>query len=152
MAIEKIYIIEVDTLESFECQLMPNSFSENVQIDINKIKTISRTNPFIGYSGTQETISFDLQMYSDEESRKELHRKINWIKGLAYPDKRDGKPSRLRIVWGELLNKYTFALQSCEIKKSNFSKYHDGYPSNVVIGLSFALDMDTNITKTLIRQ
>ncbi len=150
--LEKVYIVEVDTLEQLEVQYMPNELTDSSNAELNAIKTIARNQPFQGYSGVENTITFSLDFYSQQNDRKDVLQKTRWLKSMTFGESFNGKPSRLRIVWGEFLNDFTFVLDSVNIKYSNMMKYHEGLPCQAMVDLTFKLDMDKNVLRSDIRK
>lgn len=151
MPTEKIYIVEVETLEQIECQYMPNELTRNNTAEINKIKTVARNNPFPGYSGVETDMMFSLDFYSEQEDREDLMSRVKWLEGLTYGQAFNARPVKIRIVWGRFLNKFTFCVNNVNVKFAQMNKYHDGLPLMAMVDLNLSLDMDENIVRSDIR-
>lgn len=130
---------------------MPNELQRGNTGETNKIKTVARNNPFIGQSGVETDITFSLDFYSEQEDREDLMSRVKWLEGLTYSEAFNARPVRVRIVWGKFLNKFTYSVNSVNVRFSQMNQYHDGLPLMAMVDLNLSIDHDENIVRSDIR-
>lgn len=111
-----------NSYESIVIQGMPSEVNYEMDNTWVTVKTNGRNNPFYFYTGSEDTISFDISWYSNQPDRKDVIKKCrlleSWSKANAY----EAAPPELWISWGssELFKDYSFVLISAPYVLSNF--------------------------------
>ena len=108
---------------SIVIQNRPNELSVNPQSYWVSVKSMGRNNPFMMYTGGEDTISFDISWYvSDPNNREEVIAKCklleSWTKANGYLY----APPTLNILWGTsgLFDNDTFILESAPLVLTHF--------------------------------
>lgn len=104
-------------------QNRPNELNINPQSSWVAVKSMGRNNPFMMYTGGEDTISFDISWYvSDPNNRKEVITKCNLLKSWTKADGYIASPPTLNILWGTsgLFDNDTFILESAPFILSHF--------------------------------
>lgn len=111
-----------NSYESVVIQGMPSEVNYEMDNTWVTVKTNGRNNPFYFYTGSEDTISFDISWYSKQADRKDVIKQCrlleSWSKANAY----EAAPPELWISWGsaEMFKDYTFVLVSAPYVLSNF--------------------------------
>lgn len=108
---------------SIVIQNRPNELSVNPQSYWVSVKSMGRNNPFMMYTGGEDTISFDISWYvSDPNNREEVIAKCklleSWTKANGYLY----APPTLNILWGTsgLFDNDLFILESAPYTLTHF--------------------------------
>lgn len=104
-------------------QNRPNELNVNPQSAWVAVKSMGRNNPFMMYTGGEDTISFDVSWYvSDPNNRKEVITKCNLLKSWTKADGYVAAPPTLNILWGTsgLFDNDTFILESAPFVLTHF--------------------------------
>lgn len=104
-------------------QNRPNELQVNPQSAWVAVKSMGRNNPFMMYTGGEDTISFDVSWYvSDPNNRKEVITKCNLLKSWTKADGYIAAPPTLNILWGTsgLFDNDTFILESAPFVLTHF--------------------------------
>lgn len=116
---------------SIVIQNRPGEISVDPQTSWVSVKSMGRNNPFMIYTGGEDTISFDISWYSNDPlNREDVLTKCrlleSWSKANGYVQ----SPPTLRISWGTsgIFDNDLFILYSASYKLNNFQ---DRYNSNV---------------------
>lgn len=94
------------------------------------IASFGRNNPFYQFTGSEDTVSFEIDWFSDKENREDVIFNCRWLEALTKGDAYDEIPHRVKIVWGKdnkLFEDSTWLLVSAPYKLSDFVR---GYRSS----------------------
>lgn len=109
-------------IESVIIQGMPEKVEVSSENTWAVAKIPGRNNPFYMYTGSEDTISFDISWYTTQRDRKDVITKCrileSWTKGNGY----SASPPELWISWGsgQMFMDDTFILFSAPYELSNF--------------------------------
>lgn len=104
-------------------QNRPNELQITPQSYWVAVKSMGRNNPFMMYTGGEDTISFDISWYaSDPNNRKEVITKCNLLKSWTKADGYLSSPPVLNILWGTsgLFDNDEFILESAPFILTHF--------------------------------
>lgn len=142
----QLYFVEVKPpFERLEFQFVPEKISNPREADIAQVAIIGRNLPRHHHTGGHESLAFTLDFYADEENRRDVKRKCDWLKSLTYNE--GSGPARLvKLIWGELYSKETWVVKSV---RPEFSMFHSQYgmlPCQAYVDIVLMRDSKTNIT------
>lgn len=64
------------------------------------IATMGRNNPHYHFTGSEDTLSFDIDWFSSQLDRKDVINNCRWIEALTKADGYREPPHRVQLVWG----------------------------------------------------
>lgn len=120
-----IFIINssVSPYQAIKLQNRPESLEINPHGTWAAISSIGRNNPFMMYTGGEDTISFEVSWYaSDPNHREEVISKCRLLESWGKADGYMAAPPVLQIQWGTsgLFDDQYFILESAPFKLTNF--------------------------------
>lgn len=89
------------------------------------IATIGRNNPYYQFTGSEDTLQFDIDWFSNTENRQDVINSCRWIEALTKSDGYDEAPHRVKLVWGKddlLWSDYIWVVVAAPYKLDNFVK------------------------------
>lgn len=103
------FILDTDSGERVEFQLMPEAISESKSAMYNEIAIIGRSLPLLGYAGSGSRtmglgLSFAALFPEGKYSPKWVEEQTRWLESKVYPNYEDGfvfPPPRLLVVVGK---------------------------------------------------
>lgn len=104
-------------------QNRPNELSINPMGSWVSVKSMGRNNPFMIYTGGEDTISFDISWYvSDPNRRDEVLVKCRLLESWSRANGYKNAPPVLNILWGnsDIFSRDSFILESAPYKLTHF--------------------------------
>lgn len=131
---------------SIVIQNRPNEVTIDTQTNWVSVKSMGRNNPFMIYTGGEDTISFDISWYSsDPNNREDILTKCRLLESWSKANGYRQSPPILRISWGSsgIFDNDLFILYSASYKLNNFQ---DRYSGNILnTENSFSRDINKSI-------
>lgn len=118
---------------SIVIQNRPNEVNINPQTNWVSIMSMGRNNPFMMYTGGEDTISFDISWYSnDPMNREDVLIKCRLLESWSKANGYNQAPPVLRISWGTsgIFDNDLFILYSASYKLNNFQDRYSGSSIN----------------------
>lgn len=91
---EKLY-------RSITLPFVPREVSYEPSSKFIGIATMGRNNPHYHFTGSEDTIKFDIDWFTNDPSRKDVILACRWIEGLSKANGYEEPPHRVKLVWGE---------------------------------------------------
>lgn len=63
------------------------------------IATMGRNNPHYHFTGSEDTLQFDIDWFSNQDDRKDVINNCRWIEALTKGDGYEEPPHRVKLVW-----------------------------------------------------
>lgn len=128
----QIIIINTNTspATSIILQNRPPTIMVNNQSYWVSIKSMGRNNPFMMYTGGEDSIQLDVSWFvTDEHNRKEVLTKCRLLESWSKADGYAASPPTLKISWGsaDIFGNDLFILESASYQLSNFQSYSREY-------------------------
>lgn len=114
---------------SIVIQNRPNEVNINPQTNWVSIMSMGRNNPFMMYTGGEDTISFDISWYSNDPiNREDVLTKCRLLESWSKANGYNRAPPVLRISWGTsgIFDNDLFILYSASYKLNNFQDRYSG--------------------------
>lgn len=83
---------------------IPNELNYKPDSKFVAIATMGRNNPYYQFTGSEDTLSFDLEWFSirkDQLDRKDVIEHCRWLESLTKGDSFNSTPPRVQLVWGK---------------------------------------------------
>jgi len=108
---DRISIIDIDsiknglvggipTYEYIELPFVPRELDYAMASKFVGIATLGRNNPYYQFTGSEDTLSFEIDWYSKQLDRKDVINNCRWIEALTKSDSFQTPPHRIMLVWG----------------------------------------------------
>lgn len=139
----QIIIINTHTQPYTKVEIQGKPSEVEVVPDSNwaTVKSIGRNNPFMIYTGGEDTITIDVSWFSTQKDRKDVINKCKLLESWSRSDGYTASPPVLHISWGSsnLFKGQTFVLTSAKYSLSNFQNSYN--PSGSRRNLSEIIDL-----------
>lgn len=103
------------------------------------IASFGRNNPFYQFTGSEDTLTFEIDWFSKEDNREDVIFNCRWLEALTKGDAYDEIPHRVKIVWGKdnkLFEDSIWLLVDAPYRLSNFVRaYYDNQNNLVSAGM-----------------
>lgn len=108
--------------QSLTIQGMPSEVNIETDNTWVAVKSAGRNNPLYIYTGSEDTISFDISWYSLDKDRKDVIRKCRLLESWSKANGYISSPPELWISWGasELFKDDSFILAAAPYTLTNF--------------------------------
>lgn len=115
---------------------VPKELDYNPNSSFVGIASIGRNNPHYQYTGSEDTLEFSIDWYSDHLNRTDVIANCRWVEALTKADGYNKNPPRVKLQWGDLgflFGDDTWLLTAAPYKLSNFqSAYRDPSSGDIV--------------------
>ena len=114
--------VEGSGYDSVIIQGMPSEIDINPESTWATVKSPGRNNPFYFYTGSEDTVEFEISWYSNQPDRKDVIQKCRILESWTKADGYRASPPELWISWGSshLFRDDTFILTAAPYTLSNF--------------------------------
>ena len=102
---------------------VPRELDYNPESNFVGIASFGRNNPFYQFTGSEDTLTFEIDWFSKEVNREDVIFNCRWLEALTKGDAYDEIPHRVKIVWGsdnKLFEDSIWLLVSAPYRLSNF--------------------------------
>lgn len=141
----KFYIVELyPPFNRLELQFMPENLTWSRNARLSNIAVVGRNNDLLQYTGGEDKLTFDIDFYSDEENRRDVMRKVNFLKSLAMSDGGFGAARNFKIVMGKFFTTEVWSMNSVVSTYSNYHQLYDYLPVRASVKLTMTLDPKYN--------
>lgn len=143
----QIIIVNTNTspATSIILQNRPPTIQVNNQSYWVSVKSMGRNNPFMMYTGGEDSIQLEVSWFvTDENNRKEVLTKCRLLESWSRADGYAASPPTLKISWGsaDIFKDDQFILESASYQLSNFQSYsREYYVKNGAYVLNKSLDI-----------
>lgn len=137
---------------SLAIQGKPTTLEINPESTWASVKSMGMNNPFQIFTGSEDTISFEISWYAVDSNREDVINKCRLLESWSKADGYSTSPPTLYISWGssKMFDRDTFILVSAPYKLSNFqNSYRKGLrsdPKSPIIDLGL---LPNSATQTL---
>lgn len=144
---EKIYIVETRSpFDRVEFQFMPVGMKVNRSAKFAAISPVGRNNDLYQYVGGNNTVQFEIDFFSDDENRKDVIQKCNFLQSLAMKDGGFGPAPKVNIVMGEIFRGMTWIVNRVNVSYDNYDPNYNFMPVRAKVKVQMTLDTNRNLT------
>lgn len=115
-------IVDLVTLERLTLQTVPAEVTVDIKSEWVALTSLGRNIPGYQFSGSEETLSFEITWYADEESRQDVIKKCKWLTSLSLADGYDKEPHPVQLIFGELFKDSKFIVSDASYKLGLFDR------------------------------
>lgn len=99
-----ILFMDVETQESLYFQFVPQELDYKVGTSIAAISTFGRNNPRYHYTGSEDTVTFEIDWHSDVAEKNDVLKKCRWLESKTKTDAYQGELPQMLFKWGDVFN------------------------------------------------
>lgn len=95
------------------------------------IASLGRNAPFYHYTGSEDTLSFQIDWYSRRDDRRDVLYACRWVEALSKANGYQESPHRIMIIWGKddkLFQNDLWIVHKASYKLSEFQKHRSMLP------------------------
>ena len=129
MAGTSIYLVDTVDLSKIELQFVPTEMSFMSDSKIEAVVSPGRNNPFYHFSGSEDSLKFQIDWHAMEQSREDVIRKCRWLKSLTKADGYKGGQRKIQLIWGSMIKGDSlWIVKSANFQVSLFDKVNGIFP------------------------
>lgn len=116
-------------------QFTPNNIEYKPESNFAAIKTQGRNNPFYHYTGSEDTVTFDIEWLADQADISRTLMRARLLESWTKADGDLGRPPVVKIDWaGNMFADATWFLVSAQYTMRNFMRVysHNIYPGEQI--------------------
>ena len=126
-----VSIIDIDAngpdegIREIRLPFIPRELEWNIDSNFVAIKPIGRNNAKYHYTGSEDTLEFEIDWHSYDLNRDDVIKNCRAIEALSKNDSYDNPPHRVLIKWGQedvLFRDIVFLVVSAPYKMTQFNK------------------------------
>lgn len=141
---------------------VPRELQVNPESNFVGISSFGRNNPFYQFTGAEDTLTFEIDWISTDNSREDVITYCRWIEALTKGDDYNDTPHRVILVWGndnKLFKDHKWLVTAAPYKLMNFNRGYmkgDEYinthmlPSRAIQNVTLKRITDTNLSSASI--
>jgi len=142
---KELYIVETsEPFSSLEIQFVPPQINNSRDAKLQTFTVVGRNDDLMHYISGSEKLDLELDFLSNEENRKDVYEKINWLKSLTMNDGYAGKIRNVKLVFGELFKNHIWIIKTVNPKMTNLSQPHGWMPLRASVTINLILDPEKN--------
>jgi len=128
---------------------IPLELAYDVESDIPAIASFGRNNPFLMWTGSEDTLNFQIDFYSKVASKQDVIYWCRWLESMAKSDGYLGGMHRVLLVWGKddkLFGGDTWYISKASYKLSQFQGHKSLLPAQAFQDITMKRVTDHNRT------
>lgn len=109
---------------------VPGELTYQPESNFVGIASFGRNNPFYQFTGSEDTLTFEIDWLSNQNDRKDVLFNCRWLEALTKGDAYEDVPHRVKLVWGNdntMFEDSVWLLVSAPYRLTNFVR---GYNDN----------------------
>ena len=115
------YIVDLVTQQWLEIQWVPKELSYKPDSNWVAIHSSGRNNPLYHYTGSEDTLEFELDWYAEFKDRGDVIDKCRWLESLSKNNGWEEPPHHVAIIFGNVFNdNSTWIVASAPYRLSDF--------------------------------
>jgi len=110
---DRVSIIDIDAISDkaintfgtafydyVELPFVPRELSYSMSSKFVGIATLGRNNPYYQFTGSEDTLTFEIDWFSNQPNRKDVINNCRWMEALTKSDGYLNPPHRVILSWG----------------------------------------------------
>lgn len=124
-----LFLVDIEDLTKVEIQFIPSELSFSSDSKIEAVVSPGRNNPFYHFSGSEDTLRFQLDWHCVETNREDVIRKCRWLESLTKADGYTKNQHKVQLIWGDLIKPETlWIVKSATFQVSLFDRVYNMMP------------------------
>lgn len=138
-------LVDLESGERLHFQGLPSELNINPETTWATITPFGRNNPHYHFTGSEDSIEFEVSWYAEKEDRSDVIEKCKWVESLMKADGYDGGPHLVSFIWGDLFKTHKWIVYAAPYKLSLFSKPHGMRPQLATQTITLKRVTDSNL-------
>lgn len=109
---------------------VPRVLQYNPDSSFVGIASFGRNNPYYQYTGSEDTLTFEIDWFSSRNNRQDVIFNCRWIEALTKGDGYDDTPHRVKLVWGDQDNMFDGSVWLVVSAPYTLSEFVNAYREN----------------------
>jgi len=139
-------LVNLVTLEKLYFQTIPREIRVSPESTWVAVVSMARNNPQYHYTGSEDTIEFEISWYCNHASRKDVITKVKWIEALSKNDGYGKTPPAVKFIFGDLFKNSKFIVSKAPYSLALFNREFKMMPGVAVQQVTLKRITDTNLT------
>lgn len=141
------YIVDLITLEKLFLQTIPPEIDVNAETNWAVLAAPGRNNPNYQFSGSEDTLEFDINWYSDVQEKDDVIKKCKWLQSLTKANGYDEPPHHIKFVFGDLFKSSKWIVFHAPYKLGLFDRNKNMLPCIATQHVILKKVTETNISR-----
>lgn len=141
-------LVDLTTLQRLYLQTIPKEIRNNIESTWVAIASMGRNNPFYHFTGSEDTIEFEITWYCQQESRQDVIKKCKWLESLTKNDGYDNKPPEVKFIFGDLYKDSKFIVTKAPYSLGLFSRPYMMMPTLAIQQITLKRITEDNRKRT----
>lgn len=116
------YLVDLVTLDSLIFQSIPTDMEYDPSSSFATLESPGRNNPLYHYTGSEDTITFEISWYANDPTREDVISKCKWVESLTKNDGFDAKPHDVQFIFGVMFKYSVFKVVHAPFRMGLFSR------------------------------
>ena len=95
-----IYLVNLNDLTQLQVQTVPGMLEVKPSSSWEAVASPGRNSPFFHFSGSEESVTLELDWYAVEEHKMDVLKKCRWVKSLSMADGYLDGPPLIKLIFG----------------------------------------------------
>ena len=140
-------LVDLSTLQRLYLQTIPKEIRYNPESTWVAIASMGRNNPFYHFTGSEDTIEFEITWYANQEGKQDVIKKCKWLESLTKNNGYDDKPPEVKFIFGELFKDSKFIVTKAPYSLGQFSRPVGMMPTLAVQQLTLKRITEDNLKR-----
>jgi hypothetical protein len=158
-AVDSIILVDMDFVkddnrhgryyDTLTIPTIPREISYDPMPSWSTIASIGRNAPFYNYSGSEDTLTFEIDWFSKADDRSYVLYACRWVEALTKANGYNGDPHRLKLIWGKdalLFKDVVWVVHKASYRLSQFHKGKSMLPQQAYQEIILKKVLDKNST------
>lgn len=147
-----IYLVNLDTLEKLSIQFIPKEgISWEATSKWAVIPTVGRNNPFYHYTGGEDSLTFKLDWYSNDQARQDAIAAARIVRSWSRANAYRSKPPRIMLIFGDVFKNDVWIIDSAPFTMELFQLPRNMRPAQVYQDITLKKITSFNESHTTMR-
>jgi hypothetical protein len=142
------YLVDLITLEKLFLQTIPVEIEVNAETNWVALAAPGRNNPNYQFSGSEDSLEFDITWYANTEGKDDVLKKCKWLQSLAKNDGYDNPPHPIKFVFGDLFKSAKWIVFHAPYKLGMFDRSKGMLPGLATQHVVLKRVTETNMSRT----
>jgi len=110
-----------------ELPFIPMNLQYQIESKWVGIPTMGRNNSHFHWTGSEDTVTFQIDWFSDQDNREDVILNCRWLESLAKADGYKTAPHRVKLIWGREDKLFEFDTWIVTDASYTLSQFQDAY-------------------------
>lgn len=138
-------LVDLVSGERLHFQGLPNELNITPETSWATIKPFGRNNPHYHFTGSEDTIEFEVSWYAEKADKSDVIEKCKWVESLTKADGYEGGPHHVSFIFGDLFKTAKWIVFAAPYVISLFDKANGMRPTLATQTITLKRITDNNL-------